>query len=448
MKVLIIDQMGLSLDFSLRCIDAGHDVRVFIRNNKDGSRCKVGDGLIKRVSNWQDHMNWADLIFVCDNTFYIYQLDDYKKKGYPILGPSHESNQWEQNREFGAKIMEAAGIKTIPCKKFENTPAGYSQAIAYVKEQNRRFVSKPIGDGDKKLSYVAKSPADLVYMLEKWKKEKAHKGPFILQDFRPGIEMAVGGWFGANGFSKYFLENWEFKKLMNDDLGVATGEQGTVMRYVTEEQSLLAQKVLCPLSDMLHAVGHTGYVDVNCIITEDGTPWPLEFTMRPGWPLFQIQQALHKGDPCEWMLDLLNGEDTLRVSKDVAVGVVISMPDYPYDHLTKDELSGIPIYGVERDNIDHYHLSEVMWGKAPAMVDGEVKERELFVSAGSYVMTVSATGKSIKDANCKAYKYVKKVDMPNSIMYRTDIGHRLEKQLEELQEMGYCEDLCYESGDD
>ena len=94
---------------------------------------------------------------------------------------------------------------------------------------------------------------------------------------------------------------------------------------------------------MLHAVGHTGYVDVNCIITEDGTPWPLEFTMRPGWPLFQIQQALHKGDPCEWMLDLLNGEDTLKVSKDVAVGVVISMPDYPYDHLTKDELSGIPI---------------------------------------------------------------------------------------------------------
>jgi len=52
--------------------------------------------------------------------------------------------------------------------------------------------------------------------------------------------------------------------------------------------------------------------------------------MRPGWPLFQIQQALHKGDPAEWMLDLLDGKDTLKVSKDIACGVVVSIPDYPY----------------------------------------------------------------------------------------------------------------------
>ena len=45
---------------------------------------------------------------------------------------------------------------------------------------------------DKSLSYVSKSPEDMVFMLGRWKKRSTLKGKFILQDFIPGIEMAVG----------------------------------------------------------------------------------------------------------------------------------------------------------------------------------------------------------------------------------------------------------------
>lgn len=441
MNVLIIDAGGVCLDFALRCKAYGHNVKAFIRHNKDGSRCEVGDGLIERVPHWEQHMQWADLIFTTDNTFYIKQLDHWRAKGYPIFGPSDDANQWEQNRELGAKVLERAGIKTIPSKKFNN----YDEAIKYVIETNKRYVSKPIGDGDKALSYVAKSPADLVFMLQKWKKAKAHKGDFILQEFRPGIEMAVGGWFGLGGFSKNFCENWEFKKLMNDDLGVATGEQGTILRYT--EESKLADTVLKPLEGMLHGLSYVGYIDVNCIITDDGTPWPLEFTMRPGWPLFQIQQAVHKGDPVEWMLDLLDGRDTLKVSKDIACGVVVSMPDYPYSRLTKKECSGYPLFNLTyEDALTDVHLSEVQWGKAPSMENGEIKlSQEQFVTAGDYICTVTSKGPTIEEARERCYKKIKtKIEIPNSIMYRTDIGKRLEKQLPDLQKMDYCLDLCYE----
>lgn len=440
MKILIIDAGGVCLDFALRCQAYGHEVRAFIRNNKDGSRCEVGDGLIKRVPHWEPSMNWADLIFVTDNTFYIHQLENYRVKGYPIFGPSIDATAWEQNRELGAEVHERALVKTIPSQKFSN----YDDAIAYVKATNKRYVSKPIGDGDKALSYVAKSPADLCYMLQYWKKKKSHKGDFILQEFRPGVEMAVGGWFGKGGFSKHWCENWEFKKLMNDDLGVATGEQGTVLRYT--EESLLAEEVLKPLEGMLHGLNYTGYLDVNCIIDKQGTPWPLEFTMRPGWPLFQIQQALHKGDPAQWMLDLINGEDTLKVRKDIACGVVVSIPDYPYSRLTKRDCSGYPLFGLEmEDALDCCHLSEVQWGKGPAMVDGEVKDNvEQFVTAGDYVLTVTGTGDCVCEAKDNAYKNIKKhVEIPNSIMYRTDIGCRLEEHIPELQKHGYCEDMNY-----
>ena len=45
-------------------------------------------------------------------------------------------------------------------------------------------------------------------------------------------------------------------------------------------------------------------------------------------------------------------------------------------------------------------------------------------------------------ARDRAYKTIKnKIEIPNSIMYRTDIGCRLEKQLPELHSYGYCPDL-------
>ena len=440
MKLLIIDCGNGCIDLAVRAQAAGHAVRVFIRHHKDGSRNDSGDGIIERVDSWEAHMDWADLIFVTDNNKYISMLERYQKMGYPIIGCNVEGQSWEQNREKGAEVHERMKIDTIPMTKFSN----YDEAISYVVKNPKRYVSKPIGDGEKSMSYVAKNAADMVYMLQYWKKKNSYKGEFVLQDFHAGIEMAVGGWFGIGGFSKYWLENWEFKKLMNDDLGVATGEQGTILRYT--EQSKLADEVLRPLEGMLHGINYSGYIDINCIIDDSGKPWPLEFTTRPGWPLFQIQQALHKGDPIQWMVDLLNGKDTLEVSKDVACGVVISIPDYPYSNITKKECSGYPLFGIEsKDIVSNIHLSEVMWGKAPCMVDDKVKMNvPMYVTAGDYVCTVSGTGPTVNKARKDCYNTIKeKIEIPNSIMYRTDIGKRLEEQLPMLHDMGYCKDLKY-----
>ena len=440
MKILIIDAGNVSLDFALRCKVAGHKVKVFIRHYKNGDRSEVGDGIIERVPHWEPHMKWADLIFCTDNTFYIHPLEVYRDKGFPIIGPSIDTNKWEQDRQHGSMVLQKAGINDIPSTVFSN----YDEAIAFVMKNPKRWVSKPIGDGLKSLSYVSKNAADMVYMLQYWKKKDSYKGDFILQEFHGGVEMAVGAWFGLGGFSKNICENWEFKKLMNGDLGVATGEQGTILRYV--EQSKLFDLVLKPLEDYLHALGYTGYIDVNCIIDKSGTPWPLEFTMRPGWPLFQIQQAVHKGDPAEWMLDLLDGKDTLKTSKDIACGVVVSIPDYPYSHITKKECSGYPLFGLtEEDMTGDIHPSEVQWGKAPCMKGDKVVLNEpMYVTAGDYILTVTGTGKTVKDSSDKCYNTIKKkIEIPNSISYRTDIGCRLEEHLPLIQKTGYCTDMEY-----
>ena len=55
----------------------------------------------------------------------------------------------------------------------------------------------------------------------------------MLQDFIEGIEVGISAWMGSEGFLKPKNINFEFKKLMSDDYGPATGEMGTVCKYVS-----------------------------------------------------------------------------------------------------------------------------------------------------------------------------------------------------------------------
>jgi phosphoribosylamine--glycine ligase len=199
-----------------------------------------------------------------------------------------------------------------------------------------------------------------------------------------------------------------------------------------------------PVTEQLHAIDYVGYVDVNCIIDDKGTPWPLEFTMRPGWPCFQIQQVLHKGDPAQWMVDLIDGKDTLEVIPDkIAVGVVVAIPDFPYSHLTKKEVSGVPIYGITPKNTKNIHLCEIMAGEAPVMGDGGSKMTDMMVTAGDYCLVASGIGKTVVEASENAYKVVKDLIIPNSPIYRNDIGERLEEQLDELHDMNFATGMEY-----
>ena len=110
--------------------------------------------------------------------------------------------------------------------------------------------------------------------------------------------------------------------------------------------------------------------------------------------------------------------------------------------MTKKENSGYPIWGLTmEDAVNDVHLCEVQWGKGPAMVDGELKlDVPMFVTAGDYVCTVVGLGDSIEKARDSVYgKIKKKIEIPNSIAYRLDIGCKVQDSLEDLQSCGYAE---------
>lgn len=417
----------------MRCQDAGHEVRAWIKAKAHGEHCPVGDGIIQKVDAWEPWMGWADIIIPTDNAKYIDALEPFFRKGFPIFGANREGAKLELDREHGQNVLKEAGVDIVPFEVFRN----YDKAIAFALEAKKTYVSKPMGDGDKALSFVPDDNADLVYKLKRWK-EKRMAPEFMLQEKIDGIEFAIGGWFGPDGWSKWRWENFEFKKFANDDLGQTCGEAGTVGKYV--DQSELFDLVLDPCTDYLHSINYVGYADLNCIIRDDAIPGPMEWTTRFGWPNTHNQMAVHKGDPVRWIKQKMSGEDALKVSEDVSVSVVMTTGDAPFGHLSAKEVSGVPIRGITDQNQPHIHWCEVQNGVAPAKVGGKVRDMSMLVTAGDYVCVVTGTGKTVKEATAAAYEVAWSLKWPANRNMRTDLGARLEDEIPALRKLGFAKD--------
>jgi phosphoribosylamine-glycine ligase len=208
-----------------------------------------------------------------------------------------------------------------------------------------------------------------------------------------------------------------------------TGEMGTVERYT--RRSKLADQVLKPLEAQLDRIGYIGNVDVNCIVDNSGSAWPLEFTMRLGWPAFNIETDLFEADPIEFLHAVCIGESVRGAHHmdRVAVGVVLALPPYPNSPRDYSEILGVPLYGCS----DGWHPCEIMAD------DGEAD----FASGGHYLGISVGTGESVREAARGAYKAARAISTPQSLIYRTDIGARLKKELPILQATGYAVGMEY-----
>lgn len=436
MNVLIMDMKsdeGCGLDLALRAQDWGHEVRYWMPKKHP-----VGTGLVEKPREWKPSMEWADLIVLTGNCDYPEGFDQYFGNGYPIFGTNPKAAELELNRGEGQTILEDCGIDILPFEVVD-TP---KEAIEVLLKAGKPFALKPYGGAvDKGMTAVPKDVDEAIFIIEKWHREGLWEGQLMMQECVKGIEMGISGFFGPAGWCRYFEESFEHKKFMNDDYGGNTGEMGSVTRHVTE--SKLFDEMLDPLTEYLHLVNFVGDASINCIIDEDGKPWPLEFTVRLGWPSFCLRQEVIRGDPVDWMRDLLFGRDTFEVSTDIVVGVIMAHGDFPRSTDDPKDWSGFPISGITNENQEHLHFQQAMQGKAPREVDGKVKEVEEMLTAGTYPLVVTGTGKSVQEAQASAYAVVDQISWPSNVMCRTDIGERLKQDLPALHKHGYAVGMAY-----
>ena len=440
MKVLVIEPHadGL-LDLAIRAQRHQHQVRYWCRDY-DRNRCPVGRGLVERVPDWRASMRWADLVILGSLGYAMTEFDRWKAEGVPIIGAPGAAAAWELDRMAGMQGFRRAGIPVPPYRQCNSL----DEALAYAVKRDEGMAVKPCGDvTDKTTSFVAKTGREMVWRLERWKRQgKQFPDGLILQERVEGIEIAVGAWIGAGGFAPGWEENFEEKRLFAGGLGPNCGEAGTVMRLVAK--SKLAQKVLAPFEDRLVSMGYLGNVDVNCIVDEEGNPWPLEWTMRFGYPAINIELALHQGDPIEFLAGLASGKPPkTRVMDTVAVGVVMALPPYPFGHEKPEEVVGVPIWGVTPGIEDKLHFCMAQVGEGPRLAEGRVERQPVVASAGSYVLVSTGTGDSVTEARDGAYRVLNRLTVPASPFWRNDIGNRLRGQLDRLHSLGYASGLRY-----
>lgn len=208
----------------------------------------------------------------------------------------------------------------------------------------------------------------------------------------------------------------------------------TVTQYVEKEK--LADEMLLPLEPILKKLGHRGDFAVGVGIDKKGRAWPFEFTARIGCPTIFVQMASHFGDPVKWCKDLLDGKDSLKVSYDAAIGVVCAQPQYPYDDEPSPLTEGNVISGID-DVHDQIHLVSAMREKGPVMKDNKVIDEEIYKTTGAYVLVATGLGKSIESARQQVYGAIDKIVLKD-LMYRTDIGSKIEKVLPDLNKFGYA----------
>lgn len=439
MRILLVDQDGVGLDFALRCARAGHEVRWFVKPNKKINP-ELGKGfkIVERVDNWVGSVPWADLVIPTGNAEYLDKLDFFKKRGYAVYGPSAKSAKLEIDRKLGMEVLKENGIEVPEYQSFTTL----EEAKQHVLKTKQRFVFKTMGDAeDKSLSYVSNSAADMAQKIQFWQDMKMNPhGPVMLQEFIPGIEIGVSKWMGAKGFIGKPNENFEHKKLMPGNGGPNTGEMGTLMSYVNE--SKLFDETLSKLEKYLVSIGHLGDVDLNFIIGKEGAhkgkAYGLEWTTRWGIPAFHIMTACHKGDPVKWMYDAAtSGEDSFNAITDVAIGIVVGIPDMPYDQAPVEKSDNLPLYGITPKMEKYVHPVMIGIDRVYQMDGDQVVKRPTWVSKGTYLAIVTGTGKDVKTAIDRAYKVEEEIKVSDKIT-RNDIGKGAEKFLPELHEMGYA----------
>ncbi len=389
--------------------------------------CAPGNGGIEAVAECValDAARHADVVAFCQQKKIDFVVigpeaplvaglvDDLAAAGIKHFGPSRAAAQLEGSKGFTKDLCRDLGIPTGTYGRFSDREA----ALAYLAGQPIPIVVKADGLAAGKGVVVATTRAEAEAAVE-----ACFSGAFgaagaevVIEEFLDGEEASFFAL--CDGKTALPLATAQDHKRVGDgDTGPNTGGMGAyspapVMTPALVERTM-AEIVRPTVAGMAkRGMPFKGVLYAGLMITADG-PKLIEYNVRFGDPETQVLMVRLKSDLLAALIAAADGvlsSFDVRWHDQIALTVVMAANGYPGAYDRGSEIRGLE-QAAAVDGVEIFHA-------------GTVRDGNRILANGGRVIAVTASGRTVAEAQARAYRAVDLIDWPEGFC-RHDIGWR------------------------
>ena len=347
-----------------------------------------------------------------DNPLVAGIVDDLEAAGLRTFGPSKAAARLEGSKAFTKELCVANGIPTAAFERF-TAPA---PAKAYVRQKGAPIVVKADGLALGKGVVVAQTVAEADAAIE-----MMFGGTFgaagsevVIEEFLTGEEVSFFALCdGENAIPLVAAQ--DHKRAFDGDQGPNTGGMGAYspVPAFTDDLALTAMDAfVLPTLKAMKALGtpFKGILYLGLMLTPQG-PKLIEYNVRFGDPECQVMMLRLMSDLLPALIASRDGmlkNFDLRWYPQPALTVVMATKGYPGDYGKGSLIEGLDDAEATSPDVEIFHA-------------GTKAEGTKILANGGRVLNVSALGRTVADAQTKAYAAVAKIRWPEGFC-RRDIG--------------------------
>jgi phosphoribosylamine---glycine ligase len=335
-------------------------------------------------------------------------VDDLAAAGIKAFGPSKQAARLEGSKGFTKDLCAEFNIPTGAYRRFDDQ----ADALSYVRAIGAPIVVKADGLAAGKGVVVAKT----------------------LREAEDALAMMFAGGFGSAGAEvviEEFLEGREVsffalcdgetalplasaqdhKRAFDHDSGPNTGGMGAYSPtpFVTPEiHDQIMSRIIVPTVAGMKSRGtpFRGVLYAGVMLTDAG-PKLFEYNVRFGDPECQVLMLRMMSDIVPAFLAACDGElkhFNLRWYQDAAITVVMAAKGYPGDYRKGTRIDGLD-EAAKIEGVEIFHA-------------GTIAKDGAILANGGRVLNVCALGKTVTEAQARAYQAVGRINWPDGFCRR------------------------------
>jgi len=338
-------------------------------------------------------------------------VDDLEAAGINAFGPTRWAARLEGSKGFTKDLCKANNIPTAAYRRFKGADA----AKDYVREHGAPIVVKAdglaAGKGVVVAGTIEEAEAAIDMMFDGGLGERAWE--IVIEDCLVGEEASFFAL--CDGDTALPMASAQDHKRVGDgDTGPNTGGMGAYSPapIMTPEMSQrVMDEIVLPTVAALKKAGapYKGVLYAGLMITKDG-PQLIEYNVRFGDPECQVLMLRMMSDLVPAMVAACDGQlksFNLRWVQETALTVVMATKGYPGSYGKGSVIEGLD-EAAKIEGVEIFH--------AGTKADGDH-----ILANGGRVLNVCALGKTVREAQARAYEAIDRINWPEGFC-RRDIG--------------------------